>query len=574
MKIDVMKFRGGRCFKDDWAGFDAVRPINLIIGRNNTGKSQLLELVKIYCQDSRALPRDWEYSCEGTLDEPSLRARFAENTSGGDLSGNHWLSHGAKLIGKKVRWKISRGGGVRDVEIEGHDPGLSGDSLNGRKARVQSLLPQSLPPLEGKVFRHILADRDIRGELASPELVLAPDGSGATNIIRRLIISSSPTMPRELIQVRLREALNVVFGSDGHFDEIQVQQHDEEGAGQIAESWEVYLGEAKKGLVALSKSGSGLKTVILVLLNLLVIPSIERKQPSDYVFAFEELENNLHPSLLRRLLRYVEDFSIESGATVFLTTHSSAALDAFSASPHAQIIHVAHDGASARSRTVDAHFDRLGVVSELGAKPSDLLQANGIVWVEGPSDAIYLNKWIDLLSDGRVKEGRDYVCAFYGGALLARTQFVSPEAAEDECVNLILINPNVVVVCDSDRSAQGKQLKPRVRRIRDQLREVPDSIVWVTEPREVENYLPGDLLGRTFGMGAAPRDPEQYESFFPRVGDSGASYLTAILGRMSVDKVELAVRVCAHMSQDDMRDRFDWERKMRSIVDRITQWKS
>src|ERR1017187_7950097 len=59
------------------------------------------------------------------------------------------------------------------------------------------------------------------------------------------------------------------------------------------------------------------------------------------------------------------------------------------------------------------------VISELGAKPSDLLQANGIIWVEGPSDCIYLNRWLDLFTEGRLQEGRDYQCAFYGGSLLA-----------------------------------------------------------------------------------------------------------------------------------------------------------
>ena len=129
----------------------------------------------------------------------------------------------------------------------------------------------------------------------------------------------------------------------------------------------------------------------------LVIPDVERKEKSNFVFAFEELENNLHPALLRRLFRYVEQYAVEEQATIFLTTHSSTALDFFGTSEHAQIIRVSHDGESARANPVSKHFDRLGVVSELGARPSDLLQANGIVRVEGPSDRVYFNRWIETL---------------------------------------------------------------------------------------------------------------------------------------------------------------------------------
>jgi len=108
-------------------------------------------------------------------------------------------------------------------------------------------------------------------------------------------------------------------------------------------------------LIPLSKSGSGLKTVFLVLLNLLVVPKIEQKEKSLFTFAFEELENNLHPALLRRLFQYLEDYAIKEKATIFLTTHSSIALDFFGVSDNAQIIRVLHDGESAHTKTVHTH---------------------------------------------------------------------------------------------------------------------------------------------------------------------------------------------------------------------------
>ena len=49
-----------------------------------------------------------------------------------------------------------------------------------------------------------------------------------------------------------------------------------------------------------SHTGSGIKTILLVLVFLYLVPRIERRTLADYVFGFEELENNLHPALQRR----------------------------------------------------------------------------------------------------------------------------------------------------------------------------------------------------------------------------------------------------------------------------------
>ena len=56
--VDSIFFKGHTCFKKEWSGFDVIKPINVIIGRNNSGKSHLLDLVEVMCSgqlDGRAL---------------------------------------------------------------------------------------------------------------------------------------------------------------------------------------------------------------------------------------------------------------------------------------------------------------------------------------------------------------------------------------------------------------------------------------------------------------------------------------------------------------------------------------
>ena len=575
MNVDPIYFKGHRCFKNEWSGFDTIKSINVIIGRNNSGKSHLLDLVEALC-DRKLFDREWQYRCRGVLEEELLRRAFPENSSLGHLGGNHWNDHGRYFVGKEVTWEVtaidgeSPQGKVSNIEfIDDFDiaynltynRSLPDSAINARFSSLSTILIDITHKLNGTAFRRLFADRDIKTELPSTELGLGSDGEGATNIIRRFITSEK--LPREVIQEELLTALNSIFGSDGQFSEIQVQVHDEAQEDTIKDHWEVYLGEETKGLIPLSKSGSGLKTVFLVLLNLLVVPKVGNKEKSQFTFAFEELENNLHPALLRRLFQYLEDYAVNERATIFLTTHSSIALDLFGISNNAQIIHVSHDGESARTTTVPTHSNLIKIVSELGARPSDLLQANGLVWVEGPSDRIYLNRWIELYTNGRLREGRDYQCVFYGGALLAQVQFTSPEDEAAKLANLFQINHNLVVVCDGDREAKGSDLKPRVERIREEVEKIDDAHIWITDAKEIENYLPGSVLAEATGLSPLP-DPKKYESW--------SSYTEKNMDGKRIDKVDLAISSIPSMTIKLMQGRFDWKEQMKQIVERIDSW--
>ena len=570
MKAETVFFKGHLCFQKDWVGFDRIEPINVVIGRNNSGKSHLLDLIEALC-NNKLSDRGWQLRCRGVLDEESLASSFARQISGGDLGGDWWQDHGVHFIDTEITWETDSNGNCTEVffpdDFVLESPYGEG-STNARISKIKNVVLNPSHHLNNTQFRKLLAERDIKPEESENALPLDSKGTGASNIIRRFINTANESYPSEVIQEELLRALNVIFGNDGSFSQIQVREHDDEATEGPQDHWEVYLGEEQKGLIPLSKSGSGLKTILLVLLNLLVMPRIENTEKSEYIFAFEELENNLHPALLRRLFRYLEDYVLKEKATIFLTTHSSTALDVFGVSRNAQIIHVLHDGVSARTRKISAQFDQIEVVSMLGAKPSDLLMANGIVWVEGPSDRVYINHWIHLYSDGKLREGRDYQCAFYGGSLLARVQF-EPSDEETELTNLFHINPNIVVICDGDREASDTPLKSRVERIRKEVQAIPCAHIWITKAREIENYLPASVLETALDLQSIP-DPGQYESFFPR--SESSSYLKNRLNKKHIDKMNLAVVSTPHMTKENMADRFEWEDQIRTITGTISSW--
>ena len=97
MNIDSIYFKGHLCFQKEWAGFDTIKPINVIIGRNNSGKSHLLDLVEALCAGTLN-SSGWQYRCSGVLDEESLKGKFSPGTSEGALRGYHWNDHGRYFV--------------------------------------------------------------------------------------------------------------------------------------------------------------------------------------------------------------------------------------------------------------------------------------------------------------------------------------------------------------------------------------------------------------------------------------------------------------------------------------------
>ena len=579
MIVHTVKFKGHHCFKNHWSGLEQNRPINLIIGKNNTGKSHFLEFIEFLCTNTlRKTP--WQFKANIDLIESELQRVFKPGSYGSNIHGDHWKDAGRHLVGQKGYWERGPDSATRFV--------LESTEQTSRLITepVLQYLADSVRRahhlIYGKVFKHLLADRDIQPESAHNNLTLAKNGSGATNIIRHFLTTEdNEQFPRDLVRVEMLDALNQIFGEDGHFSEIYIQRKSSNQSNSLEDTWEIYLGQEHKGLVSLSKSGSGLKTIFLVLLHLLAIPQIEGKKLEEYAFAFEELENNLHPSLFRRLLAYLEsktspdaEVSIKKQPCFFLTTHANVALDYFAGHLNSQIIHITHDHKSAKATTINHSSELLNALRDLGTRPSDLLQANGIIWVEGPSDRIYLNRWIELMSDGNFEEGRHYQIAFYGGNLLSNLQATTDENEDKKLINIMKINPNVIVVSDSDKDSKHGKLKLRVRRIRDEFSQLEKNATfhWILGVKEIENYLTGDLISKTLPKVKTLPNPKQYERMFSGSNPNDKGYLEKQANRKSWDKNQLATLCIQHMEKDTLSDRFDWKDSMKMIIDRIAYW--
>src|SRR5207248_2410984 len=78
-----------------------------------------------------------------------------------------------------------------------------------------------------------------------------------------------------------------------------------------------------------------------------------------------------------------------------ISTHSAHLIDAL----HAHTFHVRLVNGQTIVERAQTDAQRHRVCTDLGYRPSDIVQANCVIWVEGPSDRIYVRHWLKRLDE-------------------------------------------------------------------------------------------------------------------------------------------------------------------------------
>lgn len=543
-KIDVLNYK---CFSN--IHIDNIKPINIIIGKNNIGKSSVLDIVEgIY--GSRTININTKIILTKEMDEDVISRVFQKSISGGTIGGNHY-EFGKKYIGQDISFirKPDSSNQIPD-DFEKYNPNLAINQIDYWSRVAHSI------KIDSKVTKRILAERNIFPEDNDDNMIVDSNGNGITRIITNYLNRSKYN--ENLVKHDLLQNLNKIMGGDANFKEIVTQQIDSvEGT-----KWEIYLREEGKGRIPLSESGSGLKTILMVLVFTILIPNVEHKKISQYIFLFEELENNLHPSLQRRLLKYIENLT-EEGALFFLTTHSNVTLDAYQNSDITNIIHLQKEDSQVNLINITNKIQKNSILNDLGIKASDLLQSNGIIWVEGPSDRVYINNWIKIHKKANIVEGKDYQCVFYGGRLLSNLSLED----ENELVNLMSVNRNAIIVLDSDKKGNNAPLNKTKKRIIEEAKK-QEILVWVTKGREIENYIPELLIKKKYNKENSKCSFGQFqniEEFIDKLKKGeGNKFLR--------DKINFAKDITTDCNWGDFKDCYDLDKMITKVESKVLDW--
>lgn len=495
---------GGYRSMPDMRYFGPLGPVSLLAGQNNSGKSNVIRFMERYLSpmtDSRGWedePRNGgaplQLAMASRLDDESY-----EDLVGPDRVGNgprnivdrllavdalhptgdpdlYWVPYAQKVnargTGQVATWVIPEPFGIlmaeqvkqAGIQLQhlGLNPFIGKSDLAKIKTVLDALFPLKLPEVEViRAFREVAPHKH------------EADHSGG-KLVETLADHQHPNE-------RERE-------KKAKFDRINsfAQQVLEDNSVHIEiPAKEKHILVHQGGLVLpLEALGTGIHQVVILASAATLV---ERS-----LVCIEEPEVNLHPVLQRKLIRHL---SAATNNQYLIATHSAHMLDF----ERANVIHVRKD----ESGTVPSPATEVQAVADvcadLGYRPSDVLQSNAVIWVEGPSDRTYLRRWLSLIEpDSPYVEGIHFSIMFYGGRLLSHLTGEDPNESEElkEFISLRRINRYSVILIDSDKTKPQQRLNATKERVIKEF-DRPDmpGHAWVTKCRTIENYVPEGLLG-------------------------------------------------------------------------------
>lgn len=199
----------------------------------------------------------------------------------------------------------------------------------------------------------------------------------------------------------------------------------------------------------------------------------------------EEPETHLHPTMQRKLFEFLLD---NTKSQFFVATHSPSIIDI----PEASVYHVENDGDATSIRLALSPSQKFSISHSMGFRASDIAQSNFVLWVEGPSDRIYIRHWIEK-TNPYLHEGIHYTIMFYGGRLLSHLSV--DEEVDTGFIDLLSLGRRSGIVIDSDMKSARTNLNPTKLRVVSEFEKM-ESFALVTQGREIENYYPFSAFER------------------------------------------------------------------------------
>lgn len=568
-RLKSLKIKNYKHIGDSYIGFDKLENLNILVGQNNIGKSTLLQSIEMLISEvvnTREISSNTKLEFGFCPTTNEIKNAFNEYTSGGQIGINHF-TFGQKYINNYMSFEFQpiKTIGTEQITLS-NIPGIPSNqfTFNTKVDNFENLAKNYLNNYIRRLkLIKLSADRNLVPEIQNSNRIVSEDGTGATNLLRQYL--NVANLPNEVVENDILNALNQIMKPENYFERIMCQEI--ETTDDSNSKWEILLVN-ENGKIPISSSGSGLKTVLLVLIKLFLEtrekPSYNFEQSlENSIFIFEELENNLHPEIQRNLFEFLYQWVQKYNSQIFLTTHSTVPINMFSGRDNVTLTHIKKEDDRIMTNSALSFIENKDILMNLGVRASDILQSNAVIWVEGPSDRIYINKWIELYSNGNLKENIHYQILFYGGKLLSHLTGKLDDS--NELIQLFKANVHSIIVIDSDKTNPNKKINKTKQRIRKEFNK-NQAIVWITQGKEIENYLSRNIFKKTYNVDKQIGQYEKIDDFLnknSRKKNMGTYYVT--------HKVSESISIADKMLLEDINT-LDLEKQISTIVNQIKTW--
>ncbi|NHX37395.1 MULTISPECIES: ATP-dependent nuclease [Halolamina] len=471
-------------------------PINIgdmttFIGKNDAGKSSFLEALHIFLEGDKP---DNDHFHKREAESISFIARLAEAPSElKDALSDDYLPEGDEEFTIKKEFTRREGttpGAETYVNGEKMAKGavvVDGDQLYKAKSRdfIWEYFPEPLP---------IFAERDVNeetklkgGTFLNKLLMPVLRGGGLHDEIDEQIkeLKGSLQETSEGIGDRLTEYMQ------SHLADVE-KVNMSPGSIQISKAISPKIHLEDKHLsesIDVRERGSGVGSLLLLSM---MQAYVDLQVGEGYMLLFEEPGNFLHPAAERKMLDALRSIA-DSGGQVMITTHSQVFIDNRA---DAEMYITRRDSGVTSFEHIEE--DAFKAVDEIGARNSDILQSDFVIYVEGPSDV----KVLEALSEAYVEDWKEHNITIQHLGGTGNMRHCEP-------AKLKKINRNFAFLFDSDKKAAGDDLKGEVQSIKEKsAREGIDC--HVLERREIENYYHPDAIGKVLSIPISEDDLSKY----------------------------------------------------------------
>jgi len=536
-----------RSFDNEGVYLDNLKKINIIIGKNNCGKSNVLRFLQILhsnINDLDKFPNDLtnQHRRNGKSAIISVKLKgsdFSHNkdkfrqTSGFDYNTflESFHSFDFDLISKNIELPEN----INNLEWGQLIP-LQSQYTRADKTILLNIIKDSFKrTIEHNiksVFKDLIYIPHLRVIKEGHQFGDSNSSINGSNIISKMFEMQNPKIGEEKSRDKFNLIQSFVRDLISKPDLIIEIPHTKE---------EIVL-TIDQNRLPLDSFGTGIHQLVMLCSTLVI--------HENSIVCIEEPEIHLHPELQRKFINFLS----KTKNTYFITTHSNVFLDS---RYNTSIYHVQNDGIKSTIFNANQTSKTFTILNDLGYQSSDILQSNGVIWVEGPSDRTLLLKWISLLDDTLI-EGLHFSIMFYGGRLLSHLSFENDKIIT-ELIPLLRLNRNAFVIMDRDGFSSKVKINQTKTRIKNEL---GNKNSWITRGREIENYLTEKTLKSWLQV--------------ERVTTNSDNKLEEIVSKVSTKKYDTSKskysnEIVKHIELEDL-EILDLKLKINQLIKNIKEW--